>query len=80
MMSELLTVFLTELVNAASGINNFLLARVKRMARRTNLNVQLVFESGSSFKLVATAAGDLQVMIIGMNLGFHCWCSELVVD
>ena len=68
---HLRTVFTAEFINATSGVYDLLLARVERMARGTNFNVQLVFQRGTRNKFVSTAAGNLDFLIIGMNFGFH---------
>jgi hypothetical protein len=65
------TVFLAELVDASASINFLLLAGVKRVARGANLYTEILAEGRSSGELVATTTGDFDVVVIGMDVGFH---------
>jgi len=65
------TVFLAELVNAPASIDFLLLAGVKRVARGAHFNKEILAERRACCELVATTTGDLDVVVIGMNVGFH---------
>ena len=63
---------LAEFLDAASGVDNLLLAGIERMAGRANFDVQLIFaQRGAGYESVATRAGDSDFFVIGMNAGFH---------
>jgi hypothetical protein len=64
-------VFLPEALDAASGIDNLLLARVKRMAGGTNFDMQWLATGGAGREGVATTAGDVDFNVIRVNAGFH---------
>jgi hypothetical protein len=65
-------VTLTELLDAASGIDDLLLAGVERMAGRTDFNVKLVLaQRGTGYECAAAGAGHSHFLVIGVNAGFH---------
>jgi hypothetical protein len=65
-------VFLGEAFDAASRINQLLLAGEKGMAVRTNFYAnRLAFEGRAGVKRVAAGALNLHCVIIGMNSFFH---------
>ena len=68
---RLLAVFAPKLVDPSRSIDNFLFTRIERMARGTDFDVQLFFQSRTRFELVSTAANDLKILVFGMDLGFH---------
>jgi len=61
----------TELVYLTSGIHDFLLASVERMARRTHFDTQISSSSGTRFKRVTAAARDCDLFVFGMYFRFH---------
>jgi hypothetical protein len=65
------TVFLAELVYSSAGIDFLLFARVKRVARGTHFSTEILAEGRASCELVATTTGDFDVVVIGMDVGFH---------
>ena len=65
------TILLAELVYAAASIDFLLLASVKRVARGAHLDTESLAEGRASGELVATTTGDLDVVVIGMYVGFH---------
>src|SRR5436305_6582276 len=69
--SRLLTITPIETIHASRRVNQFLLARKKRMASRTNLNVQIPFARRARLKSLATSASDSDFLIFRMNSGFH---------
>jgi hypothetical protein len=64
-------VLLAEFIHAAAGVDDFLLARVERMAIRTNFDLQIVAYGGASLERIAACAGDVDRFVFGMNVGFH---------
>src|SRR5690242_19786966 len=65
-------VALAELVDAAGGVHDLLLARVERVALRADLDMELLGRGGRARReLVATAAGDLHFRVLRMDLFFH---------
>jgi hypothetical protein len=65
------TVFLAEFVHTSAGIDDFLLARIKRVARGAHLNKEILAERRARIELVATTTSYLDVVVIRMNIGFH---------
>ena len=64
-------VFAAELVYPTTAINNFLLAGIKRVAGRAHFDCQVFPKRRARGEFVATAAGDFDVAVIRMNVGFH---------
>src|SRR5256886_8686786 len=64
-------VLLTELVHAACGVDDLLLAGIERMAVRAHLDLQIMSEGRARLERVATRAGDGDLFILGMDGGFH---------
>jgi hypothetical protein len=63
---------LAEFLDAASGVDDLLLAGIERMAGGADFDVQLFFaQRGAGYESVATRAGDGDFFVIGMNAGFH---------
>jgi hypothetical protein len=63
---------LTELLDAASRVDDLLLARVERMAGSADFHVQLFFaQRGAGYERVAAGAGHGHFFVIGVNAGFH---------
>jgi hypothetical protein len=65
------SVLATEFVNSTAGIDDLLLAGVKRMTRGTHFNKEILAERGTRREFVATTTSHLDVSVIGMNVGFH---------
>lgn len=72
LFAHLLAVFLAELLNPTSSINNLLLTCVKRMTLRTYLNIQGFVHGRACFKFIAATASHGYFLIIWMNVCFHC--------
>src|SRR5207237_4167435 len=68
----LLPVTLTELLDASGRVNDLLLSRVERMARRTNFDVQRLVNRRARLERDAAAACHVDFAVFGMNIGFHC--------
>jgi hypothetical protein len=68
----LFTVFLTELVDTPTRINNLLSAGIKRMALRAHVNVQISAYGRVGFEGVTATASNVDGLVIGMYFGFHC--------
>src|SRR5271169_5846749 len=64
-------VLLAKFVDAATGVHDFLLAGVKRMAVRADFYLQVVSDGRASLELIPASASDGDVMVFGMNAGFH---------
>jgi hypothetical protein len=63
---------LTELLDAAGGVDDLLLARVERMAGCADFNVQLFLaQRGAGYERAAAGAGHGHFFVIGVNAGFH---------
>jgi hypothetical protein len=59
-----------ELFDPASGVNEFQLARVERMADIANVDSQL-FANASGNETIATTASNLRFDVVGVDLFFH---------
>jgi hypothetical protein len=64
------SVLALEALDAPCGVDQTLLAGVKRMTVRADLDVQL-FGRRAGLKGVAARAGHYAAAVLGMNLGFH---------
>jgi hypothetical protein len=59
-----------EALDASTGVDQLLLARVERVALRAELNVQVVLR-GARVELVATRAMDVRKRVFGVNSCLH---------
>jgi hypothetical protein len=66
-----LAVFLTEALDAACGIDNFLLARVKRMASGTDFNMQRFTAGRSRLERVAATTRHFDLGVLRVDAFFH---------
>src|ERR1700744_2923439 len=64
-------ILFAELIDATAGIHNFLLAGIERMAAGTNFDLQILTDGRTRLELVAAGARDRDLLVIGMNAGFH---------
>jgi hypothetical protein len=64
-------VFLAELLDAAGRIDDFLLARIERMASRTNFNVQRLVHRGTGGEAIAATARHDNFIVLGVDACFH---------
>jgi len=64
-------VLAAKLIDAPRRVNDFLLARVERVASRADFDVDIPADGGSRGKLVSAAAHDLDVLVGGMDSFFH---------
>ena len=60
-----------ELVDATGRIHDLLRTRIKRMAGRTDIDVQLVGQRRLGIELVTATADNLDFAVLGMNVGLH---------
>lgn len=74
-LGKMLGVFLLELFNTTSSINQFLFTSEKRMAGRTDLNVY-AFIHRAQFNFITTGTFCLDFMIFRMDIRFH-WILSL---
>ena len=65
------SVLLAELVDAAGGVEDFLLARVERMAVSTDFHLEIVSQSRARLERIPAGAGNTDFFIFGMRIGFH---------
>jgi hypothetical protein len=65
-----LLVLVTETFHAARGIDKFLLAGEKRMAVRTDFDLDIV-DGRPRFYDISAGAGYCRLLVLGMNLRFH---------
>jgi hypothetical protein len=65
------TVLASELVHPTGGIDDFLLTGIERMACRAHFDEEILTQGRTGREFVATAAGNLDITVGGMNLGFH---------
>jgi hypothetical protein len=66
---------LTELLDAAGGVNNLLLAGVERMALGANFDVHVLGGGGACLELIAATASYVDFSIVWMNVGLHAGIS-----
>jgi hypothetical protein len=64
-------VFLAELIDAAAGVDNFLLAGIERVAIGANFDLQILADGRTRLELVPAGARDRDLFVIGMDAGFH---------
>jgi hypothetical protein len=64
-------IFLAEFLDTASGIHDFLLAGVERVALGAYLDMQILADGRTCLERVATAARDGDFLIIRMDFGLH---------
>ena len=64
-------VLLAELVHAAARVDDLLLARIERMTRGTDFDLQIVTERRASLEDVAATARDGDFFVLRMDAGFH---------
>ena len=65
------TVFLVELLDATSGVDDLLLARVERMAGGADFDVKRLLHRRLGLEHAAARARDFDFVVIGMDIGFH---------
>jgi hypothetical protein len=73
-MQELLlgdAVFLTELLDTTGRIDNLLLARIKRVTRGTDFNMQRLVHRGTGGEAIAATARHSNFVVLGVNACFH---------
>jgi hypothetical protein len=64
-------VTLAELIDLTGGVDDFLLAGIKRMAVRADFHMQILADSGAGFESVAAAADHVDFSILRMDVRFH---------
>lgn len=62
---------LAELLDATCSVDDFLLARIERVACRAHFNVQRLVDRRARRKSVAAAARHLDLAVLRMDTGFH---------
>src|SRR3982074_3389914 len=64
-------VLLAELVHAARGVDDLLLAGIERMAVRATLDLHIMSEGRARLYRITARAGDGDLFVLGMDGGFH---------
>ena len=64
-------VFLLEFLDASRGIDDLLLARVERMAFRTDFDIQVLGHGRARFERAAATADNAYLFVFRMNFFFH---------
>jgi hypothetical protein len=64
-------VLAAEFVDATARIDDLLLARIKRMTGRADLDHEVFAERRTRREFVAATAGNLDIRVVGMGIGFH---------
>ena len=72
---ELHAVFLAELLDTASSVNNLLLACIERMTLGANFDVHVLARGGACLELVAATASHVDFSVVRMDLGLHAGIS-----
>jgi hypothetical protein len=62
---------LGETINTTASINNFLFARVERVASTAHVNVEIFTNGRTGFEVITTTAVDGNFNVIWMNISFH---------
>jgi 2-keto-3-deoxy-galactonokinase len=70
------SVLAAEFVDASASIDDFLLAGVERVAGGAHLYEEILAKRRARRKFVATTTSDLDVGVIGVNIGFHVGSPE----
>jgi len=65
------TVLLSEFIDPASRIHNFLLTGEKWVTLGANLNVQVMAHGGASLETVAATAGHVDFVVGWVDFCFH---------
>jgi hypothetical protein len=73
-----LLVFLHEFLNAPRGVDQFLLARKKRVAIRADFDAQIA-DRIAHLKGVAAGARNIRQDVLRVNLGFHDFSPSLPI-
>src|SRR2546426_2075423 len=71
LLSDLETVLLGELLDAAFGIDELPLPREERMAARANLDTNVLFRGTGHKGRAAGATDDRGLVVLGMDTFFH---------
>jgi hypothetical protein len=69
---------LGETVDTATGINDFLLARVERVAFAAHVYVEIFTQRGAGFETVTATAINSHFNVIWMNICFHDLCLDVI--
>ena len=64
-------VLLAELIDPTAGVDDFLLAGIKRMAVGADLDLKVLTDGRAGLEHVPAGAGHVDFLIFGMDAGFH---------
>lgn len=70
-MGLLAAVATTEFVDLSGGVHHFLLAGVEGVAVAAHLDSQVATDRRASLEAVSTAAGDGDLLVLGVDVSFH---------
>ena len=62
---------LVKAIHAPAGIDYLLLARIKGVAMRAHINVEIFATGGACLYGIATTAGRSDGFVLGMDIRFH---------
>ena len=65
-----LAILAVELFNSSRRVNKLLLARIKRVTVRANINMH-IFYRGINLSLIPTCTSDFRFKVIWMYIGLH---------
>ena len=77
--SGFLAIALVEAIDASRGVDQLLLTGKKRVASRTNFDVQVTFAGGASLETLAARATDGNLDVFWVTSWFHFNSSSLSV-
>jgi len=72
-------VLAAKLVNPPSRINDLLGTGIKRVTRRTDVDVKFVGQRRLGLKFIAATADDFDFLVRRMNIGLHCSLLDLLI-
>ncbi len=72
-MSGRTAVLFLEPAHSASGVDNLLLAGVKRVAGRADLYVQFTVQGRTGLETIAAGTDHLDGLVCRMGIGLHGW-------
>ena len=64
-------VLATEFVDATASVHDLLLARIKGVAGGAHFDQEVLAERRTRREFIAATTSDLDVGIVGMDIGFH---------
>ena len=75
-----LTIAAAELFDLAGRFHDLLRAGEERMAGRTHFHANILAQCGAGNEYLATTAGDLDLVVLGMDSGLHNFRPDQMVE